>query len=86
LGEWIDNEIIKNIMAVLGRIIREKEDRINIRNGNVIGDVIIEKEYLQLRTYAMNDLTRERGSKQNIQFTKENASQFRDLLNEFLNQ
>ena len=73
-------------MAVLGRIIREKEDRINIRNGNVIGDVIIEKEYLQLRTYAMNDLTRERGSKQNIQFTKENASQFRDLLNEFLNQ
>jgi hypothetical protein len=73
-------------MAVLGRIIREKEDRINIRNGNVISDVIIEKEYLQLRTYARNDLTRERGSKQNIQFTKENASKFRNLLNEFLNQ
>jgi hypothetical protein len=73
-------------MAVLGRIIREKEDRINIRNGNVIGDVIIEKEYLQLRTYAMNDLTRERGTKQNIQFSKQKALEFRNLLNEFLNQ
>jgi hypothetical protein len=86
LGGWFDNEIIKNIMAVLGRIIREKEDRINIRNGNVISDVIIEKEYLQLRTYAINDLTREKGSKQNIQFSKEKALEFRDLLNEFLNQ
>jgi hypothetical protein len=32
----------------------------------------------------MNDLTRERGSKQNIQFSKEKAREFRDLLNEFL--
>jgi hypothetical protein len=30
----------------------------------------------------MNDLTRKRGSKQNIQFTKENALEFRDLLNQ----
>jgi hypothetical protein len=34
----------------------------------------------------MNDLTRERGTKQNIQFSKQKALEFRDLLNEFLNQ
>jgi len=73
-------------MAILGRIIREKEDRINIRLGDVVGDVIIERDYLQLRTYAMGDETRERGSKQNIQFTKEKAKEFRDLLNGFLNE
>lgn len=72
-------------MAVLGKIIKEKVDRINIRQGDVVGDVIIEKQWMQLRTYAMNDLTRERGSKQNIQFSKEKAREFRDLLNEFLN-
>jgi len=73
-------------MAVLGRIIREKVDRINIRQGDVIGDVIIERDYLQLRTYAMNDQNREKGSKQNIQFTKEKAREFKDLLNEFLSE
>lgn len=71
-------------MAKLGRIIIEKEDNINLRIGEVVGDVIIEKEFLQLRTYAMNDLTRERGSKQNIQFNKEKAREFRDILNEFI--
>lgn len=71
-------------MAVLGRIIRENVDDINIRAGEVVGDVIIERDYLQLRTCAMNDLNRERGSKQNIQFTKEKAREFRDLLNTFL--
>ena len=73
-------------MAVLGTIIKEKEDCISIRQGDVVSDVIIEKQYLQLRTYAMNDLTREKGSKQNIQFSKEKALEFRDLLNDFLNQ
>lgn len=73
-------------MAKLGRIIIEKEDKINLRIGEVIGDVIIEKEYLQLRTYAMNDLTRERGTKQNIQFSKEKAREFRNLLDEFINE
>lgn len=73
-------------MAKLGTIIIEKEDKINLRIGEVVGDVIMDREYLQLRTYAMNDLTRERGSKQNIQFSKEKAREFRDLLNKFLNQ
>ncbi|MBO6879550.1 hypothetical protein [Winogradskyella sp.] len=72
-------------MAVLGKIIRETEDRISVRIGDVVSDVIIEKDYLQLRTYAMGDTERERGSKQNIQFTKEKAKEFRDLLDNFLN-
>ena len=60
-------------MAVLGRIIRETEDRISIRQGDVVCDVIIEPVWIQLRTYAMGDLTRERGTKQNIQLDKEKA-------------
>jgi len=72
-------------MAVLGKIIKVNNERVNLRSGDVVGDVIIERDYLQLRTYAMGDLNRERGSKQNIQFTKEKAREFRDLLNEFLN-
>ena len=71
-------------MAVLGKIIKVNNERINLRSGDVVGDVIIEKDYLQLRTYAMGDLDRERGSKQNIQFTKEKAREFRDLLNAFI--
>ena len=72
-------------MAVLGRIIRETEDKISIRQGEVIADVIIEKQYMQIRTYAMGDLDRQRGSKQNIQIDKEKAKELRDLLNEFIN-
>ena len=72
-------------MAVLGRIIKETEDKISIRQGEVIADVIIEKQYMQIRTYAMGDLDRQRGSKQNIQMDKEKAKELRDLLNEFIN-
>ncbi|MET7029803.1 hypothetical protein [Sediminicola luteus] len=71
-------------MAVLGRIIIVNNEHINLRSGDVVGDVIIDRDYLQLRTYAMGDVDCERGSKQNIQFTKEKAREFRDLLNEFL--
>lgn len=73
-------------MAVLGKIIKVNNERINLRSGDVVGDVIIERDYLQLRTYAMGDLDRERGSKQNIQFTKEKAREFRDLLNAFIDE
>lgn len=72
-------------MAILGKLIREKNEDINFRSGSVLGDVIIEKQYLQLRTYAKGDSERQGGSKQNIQFTKEMAREFRDLLDEFLN-
>jgi len=71
-------------MAVLGKLIREKEDSVNIRLGDVIGDVIIERHWMQLRTYRMGDLDRSRGSKQNIQLDKDKAIELRNLLDEFL--
>lgn len=73
-------------MALLGEITIEQTDKISLRAGSVIGDVIIEKNYLQLRTYAMGDKNRERGSKQNIQFSKERAIEFKALLEKFINQ
>jgi len=71
-------------MAVLGEIIIEKSDQIKLRSGSVLSDIIIEKEYLQLRTYAMGDELRERGSKQNIQFSKEKAIEFKKILERFI--
>lgn len=73
-------------MAVLGRLIRETEDQINIRQVDVIGDVIIEKNWIQIRTYSSKDRDREDGAKQNIQLNKEMAQKLRGLLDEFLNQ
>lgn len=72
-------------MALIGKILREKVDSINIRPGEVVADVIIEKDYFQLRTYAMGDTDRDRGSKQNIQLSKEKAIEVRNLLDEFIN-
>ena len=71
-------------MALIGKIIREKIDYINLRPGEVLADVIIEKEYFQIRTYAMGDTERERGSKQNIQLSKSKAIELKNLLEEFL--
>ncbi|WP_182250142.1 hypothetical protein [Cellulophaga baltica] len=48
------------------------------------GDVIIENDYLQLRTYAKGDFERGGGSKQNIQFDKKTAIEFRAYLDEFI--
>ncbi|UKM65467.1 hypothetical protein GSB9_02036 [Flavobacteriaceae bacterium GSB9] len=73
-------------MAVLGKIIKEKIDRISIRQGDVVADVIIEKHWMQLRTYAFGDLDRSRGAKQNIQFDRDKAIELRNLLDEFINQ
>lgn len=71
-------------MAILGTIIIEKTGSINIRPTEVIGDIIIDGDYLQLRTYAAGDVTRENGSKQNIQFTREKAVEFREILDRFI--
>ncbi|MCB0743847.1 MAG: hypothetical protein KDC67_08085 [Ignavibacteriae bacterium] len=71
-------------MAVLGKIIKVKNERINLRSGVVVGDVIIERDFVQLRTYNSRDSDRKEGAKQNIQFNKEKAREFRDVLNEFL--
>ncbi|MBZ9786429.1 hypothetical protein LB456_03075 [Psychroflexus sp. CAK57W] len=71
-------------MAVLGRIIKDTESSINVRQGDVVCDVVIEPLWMQLRTYAAGDVNRERGSKQNIQFDKQKAKELRDLLDEFI--
>jgi hypothetical protein len=73
-------------MAVLGKILFENTDKISPRSGSVVGDVIIDKKYLQLRTYAMDDQERERCSKQNIQFDKRMAKEFKDILELFIEQ
>lgn len=72
-------------MALIGRIIREKVDSINLRPGEVLADVVIENNYFQLRTYAMGDTDRERGSKQNIQMTRKKAEELILMLEEFVN-
>ncbi len=71
-------------MAILGNIIYEKTGRVNIRPTDVIGDIIIDGDYLQLRTYAAGDITRENGSKQNIQFTRKKAVEFIEVLQKFI--
>ena len=71
-------------MALIGEIIRDKIDRINIRGGQVVADVIIEKDYIQFRTYKMGDTDRQEGSKQNIQLNREKALEVKRLLEEFL--
>lgn len=73
-------------MALLGKILIEKTDKIKLRSGSVLGDVIFEKEYLQLRTYAMGDTEMQKGSTQNIQFNKEKALEFKEILENFLTQ
>ncbi|MDN3724447.1 hypothetical protein QRD02_08630 [Aequorivita sp. SDUM287046] len=72
-------------MALIGNIIKENKDQINLRSGEVVCDIIIEKDYLQLRTYAMGDIERERGSKQNIQLSKEKAKEIITILEQFIN-
>jgi hypothetical protein len=71
-------------MAILGKMVKLNNESINIRSGEVVADVIIEKEYLQIRTYAMGDIDRERGSKQNIQISKEKAIELKEILEKFI--
>jgi len=71
-------------MAVLGKIIKLNDEHINLRSGEVVGDVIMERDYFQLRTYSMNDEDREYGAKQNVQFTKEMAKKLRYYLDQFI--
>jgi len=71
-------------MAVIGEIIKEDQNHINIRGGEVLADVVSDKDYFQIRTYASGDYDRKNGSKQNIQLTKEKAIELRKLLNKFI--
>ena len=70
-------------MAVIGKIINESGE-IKERAGEVVADVIINKNIFQLRTYAMGDDNRENGSKQNIQLNIDNAVELRELLDKFI--
>ncbi|SFF27396.1 hypothetical protein [Flavobacterium xueshanense] len=71
-------------MAILGKVVKLNNENINIHSGEVVADVTMDKQYLQIRTYAMGDTDRERGSKQNIQITKEKALELKDILEQFL--
>jgi multisubunit Na+/H+ antiporter MnhE subunit len=71
-------------MAIVGKIVTLKNESINIRPGEVVADIIMDKQYLQIRTYAMGDIDRERGSKQNIQITKEKAIELKEILEIFI--
>jgi hypothetical protein len=71
-------------MAIIGKIVKLNNESINIRPGEVVADIIMDKQYLQIRTYAMGDIDRERGSKQNIQMTKDKALELKEILEKFL--
>jgi len=71
-------------MAILGKIVKLNNESVNIRPGEVVADIIIDRQYLQIRTYAMGDIERERGSKQNIQITKEKAIELKEILEKFI--
>jgi hypothetical protein len=71
-------------MALVGKIITENTGKIKLKATDVVVDVIVDGDYLQLRAYAEGDAERERGGKQNIQFTREKAIEFRDILNKFI--
>jgi hypothetical protein len=73
-------------MAIVGKIINEQFGTVNTRDGSVLCDIVHNKEYFQIRTYAMGDLDRKNGSKQNIQLTKEKAIQIRKYLDDFIKQ
>ncbi len=72
-------------MAIIGKIINENEGQINIRSGEVLSDIVTNKDFFQIRTYAMGDNDRKNGSKQNIQLTKDKAIELRKLLDKFIN-
>lgn len=71
-------------MALIGKIIQENTGKIKLKATGVVIDVLIEGDYLQIRAYAQGDLDREKGGKQNIQFTREKAIEFREILDSFI--
>ena len=71
-------------MAIVGKVINEKEGRINTRQGEVLADVVYDKDFFQIRTYAIGDKDRTNGSKQNIQLTRDKAIELKKLLDVFI--
>ena len=71
-------------MAIIGKIINEGPGQVNVRSGEVLADIVTDKDFFQIRTYAMGDNDRKNGSKQNIQLTKEKAIELKRLLDKFI--
>ena len=71
-------------MAIVGKIINEGPGLVNVRAGEVLADVVTDKDFFQIRTYAMGDYDRKNGSKQNIQLAREKAVELRKLLDIFI--
>ncbi len=71
-------------MAIIGRIINEGIGQVNTRSGEVLADIIMDKDFFQIRTYAMGDNDMKNGSKQNIQLTRDKAIEIRKLLDKFI--
>ena len=71
-------------MGIIGKIINEGQGQINVRSGEVVADVVTDKNFFQIRAYARGDNDRKNGSKQNIQLTKEKAIELRKLLDKFI--
>ncbi len=72
-------------MAIIGEIIKEGPGTVNVRSGEVLADIVTDRDFFQIRTYAMGNYDRKNGSKQNIQLTKEKAIELRKLLDDFIN-
>lgn len=73
-------------MAIIGKILNEGPGQVNVRSGEVLADVVTDKDFFQIRTYAMGDMDRLKGVKQNIQLTREKALELKRLLQKFLDQ
>ena len=71
-------------MAIIGKIINEGPGQVNVRSGEVLADIVTDKDFFQIRTYAMGDYDRKNGTKQNIQLTKEKAVELNKLLQKFI--
>lgn len=71
-------------MGLVSKIIVEKTGKIQLKALNIVTDVVIDGDYLQLRAYKDGDSERKESAKQNIQFTREKAIEFRDILNKFI--
>lgn len=72
-------------MALIGTIITEKNQSVKLRPGEVVADITMDRDYLQIRTYAMGDTEREKGSKQNIQLSRNKARELIAHLEQFVN-
>ena len=73
-------------MAIIGEFINEGPGQVNVRSGEVVADLVTDKDFFQIRTYAKGDKERLKGVKQNIQLTKDKAKELKVLLEKFIHE